>query len=193
MEIYIINTDYINYLRKFDKRVMINEEDGSTRKYVGIVFQIGSFNYFVPLSSPKEESDYVIIKNVKRVRKSVVPIHRIIVGSGNNENFLGKLKFSSMIPVIDSELSLLDVENIKDNKYKLLIQNQIRYIRKNKQLLEENHARVLYNQKSNNYKDIKYLQNTVDFKLLEQKYQEYKTIQEVIIDGQEQHASSKED
>ena len=137
MKIYIVNTKYVDYLRESDPKVLVNEEDGKIRKYVGIVLEINKFNYFVPLSSPKD-SDYIFINSIKTVRKTNVPIHRIIVLDGDKENFFGKLKFSSMIPVPDNQIALLDVNNIKNRSYKSIIENQIRYIRKNKGSLKKN-------------------------------------------------------
>lgn len=174
MEIFEVKTAYIDYLRRFDKKVMINEEDGVLRKYIGIIFTIDTFNYFVPLSSPKD-SDYIYKNGGKEIRKSIVPLHRIIIDINGHIDFLGKLKFSSMIPVPDSELNLLNVDEIADKKYKNLLNKQIIYIRKSKTILEKRHAEVIYKQKVNRQENIAYLENTVDFKLLEQKCLEYST------------------
>lgn len=75
MKLYSISDKYINYLRKFDKRVYDNKEEirKATRKYLGIVLKINFLNYYIPMSSPKK-SDY---KN-NEIRKSIVPIIRII-------------------------------------------------------------------------------------------------------------------
>ena len=61
MKLYIISDKYINYLRKFDKKVYDNKEDTRkmTRKYLGVVLKINNFNYYVPLSSPKK-TDYKV-------------------------------------------------------------------------------------------------------------------------------------
>lgn len=192
MKIYVVNTGYIEYLMKYDLNVLENEKvNGGIRKYVGIVFQINNFNYFVPLSSPKP-SDYLTINNIKKIRRSVVPIHRIIIKDGNNENFLGKLKFSSMIPVPNDELKLLDIDNIKDEKYKNVLKNQIRYIRKNKKILHKNHAEVIYNQKTKNINNIGYLNSTVNFALLEQKILEYELNKQKTSEIKGQVAATKE-
>lgn len=173
MKICIVNTTYVDYLRDAaDAKVLKNEEDNRTRKYVGVVLTIGGFNYFVPLSSPKP-TDYIYKDGIRTIRKSVVPIHRIVVKCGNNLDFFGKLKFSSMIPVPDNEYSLLDVDSIEDKKYKSIIENQIRYIRKNSNILQKKHAEVIYKQKTNNISNAPYLNDTVDFKLLELKCKEY--------------------
>lgn len=192
MEVYVANTLYIDYLRKFDSNVMINEEDGRTRKYVGIVYKFNSFNYFVPMSSPKKDKDYIMVKGRWVVRGTVVPIHRMVIRQGSNEDFLGKLLFSNMIPIPDSEVNLLDINGITDEKYKNLLNKQVMYIRKEKEILQKKHAEVIYNQKTNNYTNIGYLNNTVNFKLLEQKMLEYVATKE-IVEGKEQASAHKQE
>ncbi len=190
MEIYTLNTSYVEYLQKFDRNVLNNEdEDGGIRKYVGIVYNIGSFNYFVPLSSPKD-TDYTVVKGKTVIRRSIVPIHRIVIRQGNSENFLGKLRFSNMIPVPDSELTLLDIDSLTDLKYKNMLNTQVIYIRKNTTTLQEDHAEVIYNQKTKNYPNIGYLNSTADFKLLEQKMLEYVAAKE-IVEGKEQASAHR--
>jgi protein AbiQ len=50
-----IESDYCNYLRKFDKRVSYNYGIKELRQYVGILFEINGIEYFAPFSSPKEK------------------------------------------------------------------------------------------------------------------------------------------
>ena len=51
LKIYYIDTNYINYLRIFDKRVAYNKS--KARPYVGVVYTFNNQTYFAPLSSPK--------------------------------------------------------------------------------------------------------------------------------------------
>lgn len=71
-----INTDYCDFLRLFDNKVMYNMNQKATRPFVGVLFEIESFEYFAPLSSPKEKHktmkntlDFFKIKN-RRVRSN---------------------------------------------------------------------------------------------------------------------------
>lgn len=48
------------------------------RKYVGIVLCLGNYHYYIPMSSPKE-TDYQIAGENKVIKKSIVPIIRIVV------------------------------------------------------------------------------------------------------------------
>ena len=99
---------------------------------------------------------------------------------------------SSMIPVPDSELTLLDIDSLTDLKYKNMLNTQVIYIRKNTTTLQEDHAEVIYNQKTKNYPNIGYLNSTVDFKLLEQKMLEYVATKE-IVEGKEQASAHKQE
>ena len=171
MKLYAITDEYINYLRKFDNRVYDNKEDTRKvmRKYLGIVLNINQFNYYIPLSSPKK-SDY---KN-NEIRKSVIPIIRIVSNEevDNIPVLKGTLRISNMIPVPDSELILYEPKNEKNKNYKILVEKELEFIGKNKDMIKK-YANILYKQKINNY-DVSYIKNVVDFKLLEEKCIAYK-------------------
>ena len=48
-----LDTDYCNYLRKFDEKVPYNYNKKELRPFIGVLFTIDSLMYFAPLSSPK--------------------------------------------------------------------------------------------------------------------------------------------
>ena len=170
MKLYAITDKYINYLREFDNRVYDNKEDKRkvTRKYLGIVLKINELNYYIPMSSPKK-SDY---KN-KEIRKSVIPIIRIVSNEEINDIpvLKGTLRISNMIPVPDSELILYEPKNEINKNYKILVEKELEFIRKNEHMIKK-YANILYKQKINNY-EVSYIKNVVDFKLLEEKCVEY--------------------
>lgn len=51
MKLYNVSEEYITELRKADHKVLLNK---NTRPYLGVVLQVGSYEYFVPLSSVKD-------------------------------------------------------------------------------------------------------------------------------------------
>jgi protein AbiQ len=67
LKLYTIKDAYIEYLRTFDNKVMLNKD--AKRKYIGVVLSIDNFNYFVPLSSPKDE-DYIIKDGIKKIKSN---------------------------------------------------------------------------------------------------------------------------
>lgn len=48
-----VNSDYCDYLRKFDSKVSYNKGSKKLRPFVGVLFKIDKWEYFAPLSSPK--------------------------------------------------------------------------------------------------------------------------------------------
>ena len=167
-KIYSVSDIYIDYLRKTYPNVYSNKLTSRihTRKYVGTVIQINNFNYYIPLSSPKE-SDYQRAGNEKVIKKSIVPIIRIVVKNAKGKKELkGTLRVSHMIPVPDSELELYDVAGETDHAYKDLIQNEMIFIRKNKDRILSS-AKLLYKQKKLNDQSAGYVQSALPYIELE--------------------------
>ena len=112
MKLYYIKDEYINFLKTIDDKVPDNKKE--TRPYVGIVLDICGFKYYAPLSSPK-------IKHINM--KNTTDFHKI------NSGKYGAINLNNMIPVIETELILIDINNISDIKYRRLLQNQYKYIK----------------------------------------------------------------
>ena len=93
---------------------------GQKRPYVGIVLQVNSSDYFVPLESPK--------KNHANINAGG-PVLKLDDGK------LGIMGFNNMIPVPNEALIYFDFNDIEDQKYKALLINQLNYCNKNKDLI----------------------------------------------------------
>ena len=50
-----VDSNYCDYLRKFDTKVAYNMNEIELRPFVGILFRIEDCEYFAPLSSPKSK------------------------------------------------------------------------------------------------------------------------------------------
>ncbi len=121
----------------------------------------------MPMSSPKD-SDYQVAGDGKVIKKSIVPIIRIVVKNSIGQKELkGTLRISHMIPVPLSELELYDYENESDSAYKDLVHNEIIFIRKNQDKIINN-AKTMYKQKMNNDQSAGYVKWALPFKELEQ-------------------------
>ncbi len=170
MKLYSVSDQYIKYLKTFDSKVYDNKEENRkmTRKYLGVVLKINHFNYYIPMSSPKK-SDY----QNNKIRKSIIPIIRIVSNEEKDETIAlkGTLRISNMIPVPKSELILYEPKLEKDKNYKILIEKELEFIHKHEKMIEK-FSYVLYHQKIHHLQ-VSYIQNVVDFKLLEQKCLEY--------------------
>lgn len=103
-KLYSVSDDYVEWLRKEFPNVYSNKINSRThtRKYLGVVLQIGKYHYYVPMSSPKD-SDYQIARTNKVIKKSIVPIIRIVVKNKDGKTELkGTLRISHMIPEVRS-------------------------------------------------------------------------------------------
>ena len=132
MQLYSISDEYINYLKRRFPRVYSNKENSRihTRKYLGAVIEIETHKYYIPLSSPKEKHDYIMVDGKKKVRKDTLIVMRITSELGEEKELIGTLQIGTMIPVPDDAIELYDVEGETDKKYKNLVKKQIIYIRK---------------------------------------------------------------
>ena len=124
---YHIHDKYIRFLHSGDGRVQFNK--GQSRPYVGIVLQIDSTSYFVPLESP-------------------TPNHAKLSSSGPilklKDGKLGIMGFNNMIPVPDVALIDFDFDDIEDEKYRMLLINQLDFCNRNRDLILHR-ARSTYN------------------------------------------------
>lgn len=118
LKLYYISEDYIKYLRKYDNKVPSNKN--TTRPYIGIVYQYNGFNYFAPLSSPKE-------KHLK-MNKKAIDIWKIDDGK------LGIINFNNMLPCQNNLLTEV-LPTITDVKYRKLLENQIELINKDRNIM----------------------------------------------------------
>ena len=137
-----VSDNYIAYLQTSEPHVMPNKTNTRIyhRKYIGIIEELNGFKYFVPLSSPKAH-DY--LSNGKIKKDSLVTIH-----IKDNKNLFATLKFNNMIPVPESEIINFDLNSEGDLKYKLILLNELFFIRKNGYKIEAT-AKNLYKAKVN--------------------------------------------
>lgn len=148
MRLYSVSDKYINYLRRKFSRVYSNKETTRvhTRKYLGVVIEINPYKYYIPLSSPKDKHDYIIVAGKKTIRKDSLIVMRIVSGTGENRELKGTLQIGTVIPVSDAVIELYDVENEPDQAYKDLVNEELIYIRKQEKAIIKN-ARVLYSKR----------------------------------------------
>ena len=160
MKFYHIKDDFIAYLQKFDTKVAENKNQ--TRPYVGVVLEINSVKYYAPFSSPKPK--HKKMKNGKDFRKI-------------NNGLYGAINFNNMIPVPDSEIIKYDLNDEGDLKYKLIVFNDLYFVRQNSEKIERT-AKNLYEAKKNQQNEPEgkkpLLAITLDFANLEKLCDAYK-------------------
>ena len=155
LKIYYIDNNYIDYLRKFDKKVAYNKR--KSRPYVGVVYEFNNQTYFAPLSSPKPKH--------LAMNKKALDIFKIKNGE------LGIVNINNMIPTPKSCLTEV-LPLIEDIKYKNLVINQTAYLNQyKKELMSKVKKFILQYNKDLLSKRIK--DRCCDFNLLEEKCREY--------------------
>ena len=165
MRLYSISDDYIEYLRKVFPRVYSNKiaNRNHTRKYLGVVFKLNDFNYYIPLSSPKDTHDYIILNGKKVIRKdSIIVIRMVVKGT-----LKGTLQIGTMIPVPNKALIQYNLEDEQDISYKELVQDEIIFIRKNANKIIKT-AKLLYSKKTKGTHTNPVIDKVLDFKSIEE-------------------------
>ena len=74
LKLYEISEEYISYISTVEKNVFSSKENdrNHTRKYLGIVYSINGYNYYIPLSSPKN-SDYRMEMEYRKSAEALSP------------------------------------------------------------------------------------------------------------------------
>ena len=158
---YEVDDNYIEYLRKFDKKVLITKDEDRrhTRKYIGIMMQNRNYKYFIPLSSYKPDTYEGMYESI-----SLKKIGNMAV-----------LRINNMIPIIDEVVHKVNFNSVQDIKYRNLLISEYRII-KNREKEIRIDSRIVYHYRLNDKNKGKGLYNLCcDFKLLEEKSKEYKT------------------
>ncbi|MGN0740173.1 MAG: type III toxin-antitoxin system ToxN/AbiQ family toxin [Treponema sp.] len=164
----IISDKYITYLHKVEPNVMLNKEQVERtyhRKYLGLIQEINGYKYFIPLSSPKQKDYDAKTGKIRSDNLLTIYIRR-------GQKLYGTLRFNNMIPVPESEIIPYDLNDEGDLKYKMIVLNELYFVRSNQDKIEKK-ALSLYKAKIHSElqeKDSgkkKLLEITLDFKNLE--------------------------
>lgn len=157
LQIVRIDSDYCDYLRKFDDKIAYNKYDKELRPFIGILFEIDSYKYFAPLSSPKDKH--------KKMR-NMIDFLKIKNGE------LGAVNFNNMIPVTNKNYYLIDLNRktskSEEIKYQKLLNEQLVWLNSHYNQVKNKSFRLyqLYNSGKlpQNIKE-----RCCNFKLLEEK------------------------
>ena len=129
----IISDKYIAYLRKTEPQVMMNKELPERtyhRKYLGLIQDINGHKFFIPMSSPKDKD---FDSRTGKIKKDSI----ITIYMRSSQKLYGTLRFNNMIPVPESEIVAYDLNDEGDLKYKMLVLNELYFVRANQQKIEK--------------------------------------------------------
>ncbi len=172
LSFYTLNTDYCDYLRKYDNRVPYTMQQKSNRPFIGVLLNINNHKYYAPLSSPKP-------KHLKM--KNQIDFIKI------KEGHWGVINLNNMIPVTNGMATKVNPNNLHrsyDNTaYKNLLINQLTWCNANKDFILKR-ANILYAKVTNKEANQNLLKRCCDFALLEGQSNAYIETQQPILPNQ---------
>ena len=170
MDWYVVDKNYINYLTKFDPRVGYVEYGERLKLHVGILLSIGSFHYYVPISSAKPKHQKM---------SNSLDFHKL---QDETSGYLyAVLNINNMIPVPDNCLTQLkynQVDNFRSFKNEKEKTDYVYLLQKEKALIDKvqstlkSKALKLY-QKCTANPTSSLAARCCDFKMLEEKCSSY--------------------
>ena len=152
-----IDKEYLEYLYGFDEKVPREHNNAKKRPFIGIVFNIGEILYFAPLTSPKPK--------FKKLNNKI-DFYKLKNGE------LGAINFNNMVPVSNKVFIAIDIDNEIDKQYKRLLQSQIAILNRIQNDIRKKAYR-LYEKYVNGKLDASTKSRCCDFKLLENKLNDY--------------------
>ncbi|HHV33248.1 MAG TPA: hypothetical protein GXX71_00945 [Acholeplasma sp.] len=161
VDFYIVDNDYLNYLRNFDSRVSMNHNNAKQRPFVSILASCLGVDYLIPLTHKRKSRTLGTLPlNIKR---------------GTNIHNFGTLLINNMIPFRADAARRLVINSVSDFKYKILLRNQWSILREEKfrLRLEKAVVRAYAFQTNQQNSNNPIYDNFIDYKLLESKAAEY--------------------
>lgn len=157
MNIYRADIDYCNYLAYYEPKIPYVDNEKENRPFVGVVLCVNGKNFFAPLTSPKKK--HLEMKDMQDFLK---------IDGGK----LGGINLNNMMPIPRRYLTKIELQDIRDIKYRRMLINQMYWINRNMFRIN-NRARNLYYLVIQNKATDSLKQRCCDFRLLEYRCQEF--------------------
>lgn len=157
MELYKVDIEYYNYLHYYEPKIPYLEKEKENRPFVGVILNVNGKNFFAPLTSPKKK--HLIMKDMQDFLK---------IDGGR----LGGINLNNMMPIPKSYLEKIEINTLKDEKYKMMLKKQMKWINQN-ELRIHNRARNLYYLILNHHTTEALLKRCCDFRLLERRCEDF--------------------
>ena len=166
---YVVNKEYVNYLKQYDDKVENIDYSSKLKPYIGIIININEFDYYVPISSPKQKH-YKIKEDMDFIK--IMQDNKII----------GVLNLNNMIPILNKNVQILNYRDIdkyrkfenekEKNLYIAFLSFELNLINARIEKIRKS-AIKLYKEKLNN-PNSNISKRCCNFKLLEEKSKLYK-------------------
>ena len=131
LKLYKVNAEFLDIIREIDPKVSLLKE---RRPFLGILIKIETISYLAPLTSPKPK--HKTMKNLEDFIK---------IDSGN----YGAINLNNMIPILEEKFEEININEEEDNTYKILLQNQLTWCNKNKEIIINKAAKLRSKKLSN--------------------------------------------
>ncbi|MDE6063770.1 MAG: type III toxin-antitoxin system ToxN/AbiQ family toxin [Lachnospiraceae bacterium] len=161
LNFYTVDLEYVQFLKKAEQAQrgfsrVPNVEYGENRKpkfLCGVVLQVNNVDYYVPVTSYKQQKpDNFLIK-------------------ADNGQVTSSLRFNYMFPIPKNLVTERKIAGEPDLAYRALLSQELRYCINNQETIQHLAERTY--KRVNLGLDNGLVTNSCDFKLLEQKCQEY--------------------
>ena len=161
MDFYRINEAYNRLLQEYEKKKrgvtkVPNIRYTDRNKFAfGAVLQVNGMKYYVSVSSfDKKQEANILIR---------VP--------GDKKEVKGSLRFNYMVPVPDECIEKLVIKDVKDEKYRLLLNKEYKFCIENAERIQKKANKIYKMVKANNKQIL--TDNSCAFYILEEGCQEY--------------------
>lgn len=161
MDFYRINEAYNQFLQEYEKKKrgvtkVPNIRYTDRNKFAfGAVLQVNGMKYYVSVSSfDKKQEANILIR---------VP--------GDKKEVKGSLRFNYMVPVPDECIEKLVIKDVKDEKYRLLLNKEYKFCIENAERIQKKANKIYKMVKANNKQIL--TDNSCAFYILEEGCQEY--------------------
>ena len=161
MDFYRINEAYNRFLQEYEKKkrgvtkVPNIRYTGRNKFAFGAVLQVNGMKYYVSVSSfDKKQEANILIR---------VP--------GDKKEVKGSLRFNYMVPVPDECIEKLVIKDVKDEKYRLLLNKEYKFCIENAERIQKKANKIYKMVKANNKQIL--TDNSCAFYILEEGCQEY--------------------
>lgn len=134
LKFYTVSTAYLDHLQAVEPKVYYAKGAAyiNAKPYIGIVLEISGHKFIAPLTSYKPKQD-----TIKSSSPAAFKLHE----RGNPGNKLGMVSLNNMIPIIDSEITPLDLE-AQSHGYKKMLYKQFEFIKANSEEIKDKAAKL---------------------------------------------------
>lgn len=158
LKFYVIDKEYLNYLREYGDEKVPKHDYKNVKFYTGVVFNINNYYYFAPISSFHEQQKTNFLIKVQDNKSE----DRMKVSSS--------VRCCYMVPVPESILKVMDINNYPDVKSRGLIRKELKWCKQHSQEIKKL-AEKVYKWGAN--KNSPLSKNCCDFKRLEAAHDKY--------------------